>query len=135
MRDRQFAEDEWERYTRTFIARFELDDEQRNSAWRIMRDCQQQRARYLASKRARVVQLQRRLSENKSDEAEKPLREITNALRELEELKRPVVKIFEKQLKPRLDKLPTRAQRAAAAEKSGQQKPPGKRESNRGGRP
>lgn len=134
VRSRRADEGEWERYSREFIARFKLDDQQRNAARRILRDCQEQRGRYLASKRERIVRLQKRLSANKSGKADRLLREFENARRELKELKRPVVKIFEKQLKPRLDKLPTRAQRAAA-EKTGKHNAADKRKSNAGGGP
>ncbi|MCH7871982.1 MAG: hypothetical protein IID33_09820 [Planctomycetes bacterium] len=134
VRSRRADEGEWERYTREFVARFKLDDQQHNAARRILRDCQEQRGRYLASKRERIDQLQKRLSANESDKADRLLREFENARRELKELKRPVVKIFEKQLKPRLDKLPTRAQRAAA-EKTGKHNAADERKSDAGGGP
>jgi hypothetical protein len=60
------------------------------------------------------VQIEERLSAKKTEGEGQRL------LADLEELRKPIQDIFEKQLKPRLDKLPTRAQRAAV---EGQQKP------------
>jgi hypothetical protein len=106
-------EDEWERFTREFIARFKLHDERGDAAWRILRDCQEQRSKYLGAQRERILRLQERLAVNKDDDADRLLLELESVLREFEDMKRPIDAIFEKQLKPRLDKLPTRAERAA----------------------
>jgi hypothetical protein len=111
---RNRVDDDWERYTREFTAKYELKEEQANAASRILRDCQEQRTQYLRSRRSRIVQIEERLSAKKTEGEGQRL------LADLEELRKPIQDIFEKQLKPRLDKLPTRAQRAAV---EGQQKP------------
>jgi hypothetical protein len=108
------VDDEWEKYTRDFIERHRLDKEQSAAAWRILRNCQEQRTRYLRSKRDRLAALEEQLRSKKSAEDGGRL------MRELAELKKPVERIFEEQLKPRLDGLLTRRQRDEAKADSSQ---------------
>lgn len=102
------VDDEWEKYTREFIERHRLDKDQSASAWRILRSCQEQRTRYLRSRRDRMDALEVQLRNRKSTEDGERL------LRELAEIRKPVERIFEEQLKPRLDALLTRRQREQA---------------------
>lgn len=108
------VESEWERYTREFITRFRLSADQREQAMTILRDCQQRAAQHLRNERARFEELDRRSADagkltgaQRTGEEEK-----LAALRA--ELRAPIDEIFERELKPRLDKLPTTVQRNAA---------------------
>lgn len=105
---RNKVDDEWERYTREFIGRYQLTEEQSQAAWKILRDCQAQRTRYLSAKRETIRRLEERLQGKKTAD------EGAEILAQLEELKKPIQRIFEQELKPRLDRLPTRVQRRAA---------------------
>jgi hypothetical protein len=101
------VDDEWEKYTREFIKRYALNDDQTETAWRILRDCQEQRTKYLRSRRVDIADLQGEIS------APKAQKDSAALLRKLEEIKQRIQEIFEKNLKPRLEALPTRAQRRA----------------------
>lgn len=90
-------ESAWERYTREFIGRYKLNDEQSQHAWTLCRECQNQAREYVERHRERFDKLDR---------------EPTDGLRT--ELISPIDAIFEKKLKPRLEDIPNSAQRAAA---------------------
>ncbi len=109
---RNRVDDEWERYTRNFIARHKLNEAQKNAAWKVLRDCQEQRTGYLRSRRNRLLEIEERLSAQKTEDEGRRL------LLELHQLREPVRRIFEEQLKPRLLRIPTRTQRNEAADPS-----------------
>lgn len=73
--------------------------------------CQQDAGRTLEQLRPRLTALEQRLedSRKKNDKKETQRVEV-----EIEKLREPIDKIFETSLKPRLERLPTRAQRQAA---------------------
>lgn len=98
--------DEWERYTLDFIDRFRLDSEQTQRAMLVLLQCEERRDIYLKSREAQFSKLRREL-----DSTEGAKRE--SAKTRLAGLQKPVDDIFERQLKPRLEKLPTRKQRQA----------------------
>jgi hypothetical protein len=100
--------DEWTRYTRGFIRRYDLNAEQRQNAYTLLHQEQQRRDNYLLSKSAEVERVAKLL------QATGPEEESENALDAYERLYAPVRQMFE-QLKRRLNTLPTRAQRRAAA--------------------
>lgn len=129
----------WEGYTRQFIEKYKLDAEQAETAWRILKSCQEQAEGYLSKHKADFEKLDVELKKFQTKENKKQKRDQLEKRADLlgerfVALMKPIDDIFEKQLRPRLDKLPTRAQRAAVKE-SGQRKPAGKRESDGGGRP
>lgn len=106
------AESDWQKYTREFIARYRLDEDQAQRARQICKDCETQRDHYRNRRKAEFAAV---------DDAERAARasgaaaEEWNKLREnRSRLEAPMQAIFEEQLKPRLEKLPTRAQREAA---------------------
>lgn len=113
-------ESAWTAYTRRFIARFRLNEDQAQKAWQILADCQSQARAYLDRHKDAFAALEQRtaaLRELKPAEHEKAFEPLAVERRKL---MAPVDEIFEKRLKPRLDPLPTRAQRRAAhAEDSG----------------
>lgn len=110
--DMSSFESEWEQYTKQFIERYKLDDEQKTKAMQILKDCQDQGNRYVTSRKARIEAIDEELKKLGNDanaaEQRKKLTEQRGKLLD------PLTQIFERQLKPRLEKLPTRAQRRDA---------------------
>lgn len=102
-------EDEWTVYTRRFIERYQLNDEQRQKAFQILRRQQEARDRYLRRKVDEMAQVTRLLTEAATEEDRQA------SLRAYEQLNAPVNQIFQR-LQERLETLPTRAQRKAAEE-------------------
>lgn len=98
----------WARYARDFIRQFRLDAEQSQKANLILQDCQQQAYAYLDREQNTLGKI---VEEAKAEAGEKALQKLDARI---SGIRKPIDEIFEKQLKPRLDKLPTRAQRAAA---------------------
>lgn len=108
-------ESEWERYVREFCDRHRFDAGQRKEADRLLSACKKLGHEYLA---------RRRFAFEAFDRAARSLAELEPAeqarRRPALEAQRlalllPLREIFEQRLKPGLEKLPTRAQRAAAA--------------------
>ena len=89
---------EWEKYVRAFADKYTLNDDQRQKAFQVLRGCQERATAYALR--------------HKEEHARKDLDERRRA-----KLMAPIGEIFEKQLKPRLERLPTRAQREAAEER------------------
>ena len=101
--------DEWTIFTEQFVKRYELNDEQKQKAFLILRRQQEARDRYLRRKATEMAHVTKLLTEAETDEAR------AAALDAFNRLNAPVDRIFD-QLKERLDTLPTRAQRKVAAE-------------------
>lgn len=110
--------DEWERYTLTFIDHHKLDDEQRQKAMLILRQCQAQRDHYLRGRKRQLEEAQQRLAAASTDDARNRAQDALAALHA------PAPRIFEGKLKPRLADLLTRAQRAASAPAGPSSDPP-----------
>ena len=108
---RALFESAWEACTRNFINFHKLDDEQTQKAWSICDHCQQQARAYLAKHEQHFEEVEGRLEKLRHT---KDAPGIPQLERELAHLMQPVEKIFEKRLMPGLEKLPTRAQNAAA---------------------
>ncbi|TWT46077.1 hypothetical protein RAS1_25240 [Phycisphaerae bacterium RAS1] len=107
---RRQADSAWARYTRSFIVDYGLDREQTQKAWGVLRDCQEQAARYLKREREAFAKL---------DAAKPPAGDgapssSPAADARAARLREPIDRIFESELKPRLERLPTRAQRQRA---------------------
>lgn len=101
------AKDAWAQYVEDFIRRYQLDEGQRNLAQRYLRDQTTLRDRYLKSKISRINAVETKLRAAKDDEEKKKV------AAELEQLNAPMERMFDI-LKDRLNRLPTRKQRAAA---------------------
>lgn len=106
----------WEAYVRDFIQRYQLDDEQRQKAQLILNECEERAEIYLDSRKGEMLKLLEAgvpigARGPNDDPRDKGPRE------RLDQLLAPLARIFERQLKPRLERLPTRAQRSAAGEK------------------
>jgi hypothetical protein len=97
--------DPWERYVTRFIRDYALNGEQAQTAKRTLKDCQEQRDRYLTSKKDQIDALKdRAAAKERSAEAMEALQ------KEVAGLMERVDAIFNGQLKPRLMKIPTRKQ-------------------------
>jgi hypothetical protein len=107
-------ETEWERFTHEFIVRYELNADQTEKAWTICRECQARGSAYVRAKQhdfdSNAAEFER-LRITTAGDAE-ALRAHAEARRV--ELLAPLQVMFDQQLRPRLDALPTRAQRKAA---------------------
>ncbi len=110
---RNDRESAWEKYTREFIAKYHLDDGQSQKAFGILRECQEEANQYLLRHRTEFDKLReetRKIAQADSPDADR----LTAITQQRAKLRRPIHEIFDRQLKPHLEKLPTRAQRAAA---------------------
>jgi len=109
----------WEIYVREFIERHKLNDTQSQEAHQLLKKCQERANAHIDRNKSRWTTLQSKVEvaakEGKTDEVKKLTEEIAKLAAPLEE-------IFEKQLKPGLDKIPTRAQRKAVEEAEQQKK-------------
>ncbi len=105
------VESEWAAYTRRFVVRLKLDDEQSQKAWLILRQCQELADKHIKSHEADFERLDRPLQAAREADDAKELSALEQRRAKLME---PMNLIFEEKLKPRLDAIPTRAQRRAA---------------------
>jgi hypothetical protein len=103
------AQDEWAVYTENFIKRYQLDEAQQNSAHKFLRDQQELRDRYLQRHLADIKTLEDKQKAAKDEDARALVKT------EYERLNKPVDGYFQR-LKDRLETLPRRNQRAAAAQ-------------------
>lgn len=106
-RDPKQCESLWEAYTRKFIEKYKLNDDQTQKALAILKDCQDRGKAHLDGHRDEFAKYDELLK--KTGQGENP---DLQAMRD--KLIKPLEDIFEQRLVPRLDKLPTRAQRKAA---------------------
>lgn len=111
--------DEWEEYTATFIRKFNLDANQAQKAMGALLICQQRRDKYLKSRESMLAEIAKELLATRDADRRKAIET------RLQLLNRPVDEIFEKQLKPRLEKIPSRKQRQDAGD---QDQPAARRE-------
>jgi hypothetical protein len=110
--------DEWAKWVDAQIARWELDDEQKQKAQLHLNEAYAQRDKYLGSKSAIIDQLRKQFEHPKDKD------ELAVAEQKYQELMKPTERTFEK-LKEKVEKLPRREQRARAAAREQQaEKPP-----------
>lgn len=100
--------DEWTAYTLAFIERYQLNVEQRQKAMVYLAAAREQRDRYLRGKASELERVKKMLADAETEPARQ------EALAAFEKLNAPVQRRFQ-QLKDKLNTLPTRAQRRAAA--------------------
>ncbi|TWT41816.1 hypothetical protein RAS1_29390 [Phycisphaerae bacterium RAS1] len=105
----------WHRHTLDVCERFALDDSQRQKAMDILADCQEQAGKIMSSIRDDLVRLQVEMAAaRRKGESDK----VADAQRRITEKTGPIEEIYQRQLVPRLDHLPTRQQRDAATRRS-----------------
>lgn len=102
----------WERYVLRFIQDHRLDSEQQATAWRILQDCQEQANMFLHRRADDFAEVERDLALLQERPETATPADLDRVGGRFLRLLEPVREIFGQQLKPRLDKLPTRAQRA-----------------------
>ncbi|MFN0138255.1 MAG: hypothetical protein ACKVS9_19295 [Phycisphaerae bacterium] len=100
--------DEWEQYTVEFAARYEFNGDQLQKAISFLKAKQAERDRYLTRVADDISKVTRMAADAKTDEEKKEAKDAGD------KINAPIERIFQ-QLKDRLDTLPTRAQRQAAA--------------------
>lgn len=104
---------DWDQCVHDLCRGFALDAEQRERAFQILKDCKDQASRYLASHKAKLESSAAALRNARKNGG---WAQLQNLQGELKELMAPVEDLFENRLKPRLDTIPTAAQRAAASQ-------------------
>ncbi len=87
----------WEQYVRDFVQRYDLDSSQQTTAQSVLREMQQRRTTYEQTRRGDF-------------EAAQQLEDIGKRQQRLDELNRPITRLFE-DLKSRLERIPTAQQR------------------------
>lgn len=103
----------WEEYTREFITQYQLNDEQAQKAWTICRECQNRARNYLLGKRETLRKIDERIDVLRSASPQIVTEEIRRLRQKRDTLITPVEEIFQNDLKPRLNRIPTRAQQQA----------------------
>ncbi|TWT45234.1 hypothetical protein RAS1_16560 [Phycisphaerae bacterium RAS1] len=102
-------ESEWAAYVRQFSEKYSLNDEQSQKAQAILKDCQEQASRYMQAHKTEIQDLNKQATDGTADPKQR-----AGITQQKGKLLEPVTQIFEKSLKPRLEKLPTRSQRREA---------------------
>jgi phage gp37-like protein len=106
--------DPWARYVRDFIRQYGLDEAQQQRAWIIFRSARERRDFHEQRYGQRIAQCRRELAASGGESLQHRLGELEKTQATMREM------IFE-EMKRRLERLPTRAQRRTAAE-NGEQK-------------
>jgi hypothetical protein len=103
----------WEKYVLDFIARFRLHEEQVQQAYQILARCQRAAEERTQRERSAFIPLwtERQSAGERFDD-----RKAAELERLAEKIEGTVERIFKEELQPRLEKIPTRAQRKAAEE-------------------
>lgn len=113
-RDQNMFISHWEAYTAQFIQRYRLNSEQSDKGWAVLKSCQERANKYLSRHKAEFGEVQKEIGVLRDSASSEKTRRLAVSHERRRRLMQPIDDIFENQLKPRLDKLPTRAQRAAA---------------------
>jgi hypothetical protein len=101
--------DEWTRYVEAFIHRYQLDDEQKQKAYALLEQQLHRREHYELGKAPEIERIKSMYEKAGTDAKKLALAESA-----YQKLNKPRERMFE-QLKQKLETLPTRAQRRAAA--------------------
>ncbi|MFH1747069.1 MAG: hypothetical protein ABIG44_08500 [Planctomycetota bacterium] len=107
-------ESRWEAYVREFIARYQLTPDQQERAQKILKSCQEQGCKYIRVRKAEIEKLEQQAAALKGSKDQVKTARLAELSDRRTKLLAPIEDIFDKQLKPRLEKIPTRAQREAA---------------------
>lgn len=99
--------DDWERHVDAFVAKYNLDSDQKQKAYARLHEAQQQRDDYLRSKTGEIDRISATMKNAKTEDERKKAQD------EFEHLNAPVTRRFD-QLTTYLNTLPTRKQRQDA---------------------
>ncbi len=108
-------ESKWDKYVADFIKKYQLNDEQQQKAHGILADCKKQAQRYLKSRASHFARIDKQLQALRTSKDKNKSKKQSALNNQRKKLMEPIDKIFDSQLKPRLERIPTRAQRKAAA--------------------
>lgn len=107
-------ESEWEAYVREFTQRYQLDEAQKQRAQVILRDCQDQARNYMTRRKSQMDDLDRRAQQaNDIKDAKEKARRTQEIADRRTRLLSPINDIRDRQLKPRLERLLSPAQKQA----------------------
>lgn len=101
--------DEWAIYVEAYIRKYQLDDAQRNACHKVLERMTDLRDRYLVRKLPEIEKLEQELNKPELKDTERD-----TLRKKYDELNAPIERYF-KMLKDRLERIPTRKQRAEAA--------------------
>jgi hypothetical protein len=104
-------EDYWEQYVRRFIQNYKLDESQTQAAQSILSECTQRAKEYRQGRRQQFEKANTRYREALAA-TPRNLESIREARRQVSELNRPIKELF-RELRDRLDDIPTAAQKQA----------------------
>ena len=106
----------WEQYVEGFIAKYKLGPDQVQKTRTILRYCQEQGQGYLDRHvdDFRKLDGEEKRIKREETELEAGAARLAVVFEKRKRLERPLVRVFEDQLVPRLERLPTRKQRKAA---------------------
>lgn len=102
----------WEKYTAAFIWRYELDTDQIQKALDILKSCQERGRSWVDRHREKIDAFNRELESATTGTRQPP--DVERVRAERDRILEPINEIFERELKPRLERLPTKEQRADA---------------------
>jgi hypothetical protein len=105
----QPSKGDWERYVEDFIRRYQLNDEQKQKAYSFLKQQTAQRDEHLLRKAPEIERITKMFNNAGGDKKKIALAEARR-----QKLDQPIDRMFEK-LKQKLETLPTREQRKAAA--------------------
>lgn len=105
----------WDSYVKDFIRKHKLDADQTEKTQTILKDCQERAQAHLTRHREDIAKIDKRTAELlKTPESESRSAEFLQLALRGDELAAPINALFQKRLKPRLERLPTKKQRQAA---------------------
>jgi len=116
--DLEAWEERWKHYTIDFANKYQLDSAQSSHAWRILVDCVTSGHQYLDRHKEEIEKIRDQMRELVDPSESKPAGASEKAqqlAQRMLELRAPLTEIFLGRLVPRLEEIPTRAQREAAA--------------------
>ncbi len=107
-------ESDWDKYVAVFIERYELNEGQAQKAHTILKSCKEQAAQVMRRNRGKIEQYDKQIDDLKKSADKNDKQKLAKLTEQRDKLLQPLNQIFDKRLKPHLEKLPTRAQREAA---------------------
>lgn len=105
---------EWENYVKQFIERYKLNPEQVEKANQILKSCQDQAESPRRTAERRGADLDQKIAALQGSKDPGAAAQLQKLNEEKGKLSAPITRIFERSLKPRLERIPTHAQRRDA---------------------
>ncbi|MGE0481753.1 MAG: hypothetical protein AB7Q17_14905 [Phycisphaerae bacterium] len=105
---------EWENYVKQFIERYKLNPEQAEKANQVLKACQDQAESPRRTAERRGADLDLKIAALQGSKDPGAAAQLQKLNEEKAKLSEPITRIFERSLKPRLERIPTHAQRRDA---------------------